>query len=240
MSLPPREMYTIEDLASRWNISNKRVEEYLLTVKLQASVFLPKTVLLKYTLKFNFECNSDDADPYCYDVDYEDPESFQSRQGLFNLNYQNIKWSEVGQAQLEKGEMFLTLPGEEAYFGFNETFILNRDEVVITLPEITRFEEEHSITAQTLNDKVNCQETIANASPDKDPKMNPKEKESLLKMIIAMAINGYAFDPHEKKSVIPVGIVEDVDRLGLSIDADTVRKWLKEAAALLRKNFVMD
>ena len=68
------------------------------------------------------------------------------------------------------------------------------------------------------------------------PKENPKANESLMKMVLAMAIKGYCFNPDDKKSKTPAEIVADVQELGISIDADTVRKWLKEAAALLPRD----
>lgn len=61
---------------------------------------------------------------------------------------------------------------------------------------------------------------------------NAKEIESLLKLVIAMAIKGYRFDP-KKRSSIPREIVSDVEQVGLSIDEDTVRKWLKQGVELL-------
>lgn len=53
---------------------------------------------------------------------------------------------------------------------------------------------------------------------------------SLQKLVIGMAIGGYGYDPIAKKSPIPAEITADLEKLGLSIDADTVRKWLKEGA----------
>ena len=49
-------------------------------------------------------------------------------------------------------------------------------------------------------------------------------------MIIAMAVGGYRYNPNAKKSKITQEIVHDADKLGITIDPDTVRKWLKESA----------
>ena len=60
-----------------------------------------------------------------------------------------------------------------------------------------------------------------------------KEKESLLKMVIAMAIRGYGYDPRALKSDVPGEIVNDLAELGISLDGDTVRKHLRAGAELV-------
>lgn len=72
-----------------------------------------------------------------------------------------------------------------------------------------------------------------NLKPDNLPKENQKEIDSLLKMVITMATTGYRYDPKEKKSGTTGEIVNDAESLGINIDADTVRKWLKKSAQLL-------
>jgi hypothetical protein len=48
-----------------------------------------------------------------------------------------------------------------------------------------------------------------------------------------MAMRGYSWDPSSQRSEKIGEIVHDLDSLGLHLDTDTVRKWLKEAAQLL-------
>lgn len=59
--------------------------------------------------------------------------------------------------------------------------------------------------------------------------LGTKERGSLLKMVIAMAIGGYGYVPTNAKSPIPKQIVDEIEDLGMKIDPDTVRKYLKEA-----------
>jgi hypothetical protein len=70
-------------------------------------------------------------------------------------------------------------------------------------------------------------------SRKQQPDLLPKERETVLKLIIGMAIKGYAYNPALARSEVPAEITSDVHKLGLSIDQDTVRKWLKEAAQVL-------
>ena len=67
---------------------------------------------------------------------------------------------------------------------------------------------------------------------------NPNSTTSLTKMVITMAVKGYSYNPKAKKSEVPSEIVTDANSLGLSIDPDTVRKWLRNGAELLEQNLV--
>ena len=57
-----------------------------------------------------------------------------------------------------------------------------------------------------------------------------KEKETLLKLVAIMAYDGYGYNPSEAKSPITKDITNAAEKLGIQIHADTVRKWLQEAA----------
>ena len=63
-----------------------------------------------------------------------------------------------------------------------------------------------------------------------EKQLGTSEKNQLLKMILGMAIDSYRYDPVAKKNEATKQIVDDLAKLGISIDADTVRKYLKEAA----------
>ena len=59
-----------------------------------------------------------------------------------------------------------------------------------------------------------------------------RERESLLKLILGMAIIGYSYDPKSAKSREISEIASDLQIAGLALDPDTVRKYLDEAKAL--------
>ncbi len=76
-----------------------------------------------------------------------------------------------------------------------------------------------------LRSKVDEIEEKVNGKP------HPKAMNSLLKIIFAMAVKGYKYNPHEQKSDVPTEIAKDVkDVFKEEIEPDTVRKWLKESA----------
>jgi hypothetical protein len=66
-----------------------------------------------------------------------------------------------------------------------------------------------------------------------DKPLGERERQTVLKMIIGMAVGGYGFDPKAAKSPASKDIEGDIALSGLTLDVDTVRKWLKEAATLL-------
>lgn len=76
------------------------------------------------------------------------------------------------------------------------------------------------------------QERLSSENTAKVKPLGSVERRSLLKMILAMAIEGYRYNPSDAKSSIPLEITEDVANNDHSIDVDTVRKWLKEAVKL--------
>lgn len=66
--------------------------------------------------------------------------------------------------------------------------------------------------------------------------LHVKERETLQKMIIGMAIKGYSYDPKASKNTSIQEIADDLASLGLSLDPDTIRKWVKEAAEILPRD----
>ncbi len=63
--------------------------------------------------------------------------------------------------------------------------------------------------------------------------LHTKEKETLLKMAIGMAIKGYGYNPSAKRNNTTTEIKQDLESLGIQLDEDTIRKWLKEASEIL-------
>jgi hypothetical protein len=72
---------------------------------------------------------------------------------------------------------------------------------------------------------------IQQGSPERS--VGSRERDSLLKLIIGMAVGGYGYDPSASRSEQPSQIASDLATAGVALDVDTVRKWLKQAAELL-------
>ena len=63
------------------------------------------------------------------------------------------------------------------------------------------------------------------------PELTTRERQTAHKLILGMALGGYGYDPKAERSGIVTEIVNDLAQRGISVTDDTVRKWLKEAAA---------
>lgn len=86
---------------------------------------------------------------------------------------------------------------------------------VVMLTEVARFESHH--------DKP--------SSPgEAGHHLGTRERETLLKLVLGMAIEGYRFDPRAARNEAPAEIASDLAKHGMQLSDDTVRKWLKEAA----------
>lgn len=71
---------------------------------------------------------------------------------------------------------------------------------------------------------------------DIEKPFSAREKQSLQKMIIAMAMKGYCYDPKARKSSVSDEIAKDITELGMNLGDDTVRKCLKQAAESVLPN----
>lgn len=69
------------------------------------------------------------------------------------------------------------------------------------------------------------------AEPPQEKGLSTKERATALKLIVGMAIGGYGLDPTAARSKAASDIASDLHKLGISIDEDTVRKWIKDATA---------
>lgn len=70
---------------------------------------------------------------------------------------------------------------------------------------------------------------LASKPTEVDSPLGTKERASLLKIVLAMAIDGFGYDPSDKKSQVPGEIEAAVKSMGVSMDVGTVRKYLREA-----------
>lgn len=93
--------------------------------------------------------------------------------------------------------------------------------------ELARLSAELAAVKERKQDQTATRDIAA-----KD-RLSTAEKNSLLKLVIGLAVGGYAFDPNAGKSAVPPEIAADLEKLGIALDADTVRKYLREGATLL-------
>lgn len=66
-----------------------------------------------------------------------------------------------------------------------------------------------------------------------DKPLDARERSTMLKMIITMAVEGYRYNPKAERSTIPSEIESDMNLLGVGITLETIRKHLRSGSALL-------
>jgi len=74
---------------------------------------------------------------------------------------------------------------------------------------------------------------LARARTDTEKPLGTKESESLLKLVIGMAVGGYRYDPKMQRNATTKDIADDLEEAGVALDRDTILKWLREAGELL-------
>ncbi len=104
--------------------------------------------------------------------------------------------------------------GYSALVDQKDNFIAQKDERIASLEAL-----------------LNELKTSPIAKPEKP--LGAKERDSLLKLVIGMAVKGYAYKPKAAKNAATKEIADDLRLMGLSLDEDTVRKYLVEARELL-------
>jgi hypothetical protein len=83
----------------------------------------------------------------------------------------------------------------------------------------------------TLQAKLAEAESVKNPAPEKP--LKTRERDTLLKLLIGMAVKGYRYNPKASKNPAVSDIASDLEQLGIALSDDTIRKWLGEAAQLL-------
>ena len=67
------------------------------------------------------------------------------------------------------------------------------------------------------------------AQPQADEELNPKERNTLLRLVAVMAVQGYGFSPGAARLDGIGDLMTDAEKVGLPFDDNTLRKWLREA-----------
>ena len=95
----------------------------------------------------------------------------------------------------------------------------------VSVPEglSSAFEEVHTLENMERDVELND-------LPARSKSAATKERNSILKLVLGIAKAQYGYDPNPARSSTTTQICEDLDSVGLSLDPQTIRKILKEAA----------
>lgn len=150
--------------------------------------------------------------------------------GLRNLFYGGLRHNALGIEYVanEHGEIYrLSQNIMDAGFDFDEnvaikgvrikkqSFLLKRDDLDDLIPKI--------LESQALTTSI---------QPENKP-LTTRERETFLKIILGMAIKGYAYNPDAARNTAVSDIQNDMAELGFEVSNDTIREKLKEAKMFL-------
>ncbi len=100
------------------------------------------------------------------------------------------------------------------------------------------FERMEFETSEELINKVrHFQGKPAGSAARKSVNLSDQQENTLLKLVAAMAVRGYSFDPSKHRNQATADIRSDLELLGLELDDKTVLKWLRAATDLIHKDF---
>lgn len=71
--------------------------------------------------------------------------------------------------------------------------------------------------------------TVAGSAEQNRP-LGTKEQQTLLKLVLGLAVDGYGYRPKDSRSKVIPEIKRNLESVGVKLDEDTIRKWLREAA----------
>lgn len=138
---------------------------------------------------------------------------------------------------------------ESTFLEFTEGIVLQRENCLVQLRAFREDEwgdekgerwrqaigiPEHALTVVETLELEKLMEFLSAGVDEDFPKpLGNRERETLLKLVIGMAIGAYGHNPAAKKTDTVSQIVDDLARAGAPLSDETVRKYLKEAASLL-------
>lgn len=109
------------------------------------------------------------------------------------------------------------------------------DKVELDVPEqlLAAADKYHSLS-------IGKKSKLGRADAADDKPLDPRERSTMLKMIITMAVQGYRYNPKAERSTIPSEIESDMKLLGVGINLETIRKHLRSGSALLDDEVLED
>lgn len=81
--------------------------------------------------------------------------------------------------------------------------------------------------------KIKAGSAVRGSASADDKPLGTTERNSLLTLVIGMAVKGYGYDPAAKRNDSTGDIFSDLHSLGIGMDQNTIRKYLREGADLL-------
>lgn len=218
MNLPEKAWYTIQEVATRWNCSEDDVLYQINVYNLKPSFFFESVKCSVSKRPVNFDENTP-ITTYSGLVSLWLPDSeFCNKRLSYTRQWEgNLEGCLFIPGFISKSDndFKILLPLEPTPITFND--------ILITLKELNRFETK--ALQEAIEDKA--------AEPAKE---NTRVIETLQKVLVAVAMDWYGYDPTAKGNTTVKDILGALDKIGLSLSENTIRKHLKAGAQLIPRD----
>ena len=168
---------------------------------------------------------------------FEMPEELIESAKSLGIQVADWKAHYDGQVKLAEAARAEVTALNEKSIATSQEFIAFMDRMRATQKEIDKTQSDQmNLLKRQLAEaiqKINALETEQKPKADLPPNLNPRVKDTLLKMIIGMAIDSYGFVPTQARSPFPGELSGILIGQGLDVTDETIRNYLKQAAALL-------
>ena len=94
-------------------------------------------------------------------------------------------------------------------------------------PELLHTTQEYILSLESQINELKFEKRLPELPQAEE--FHTKEKNTLLKLLLGLALTNYEYNPHSSRNATAREISSDLALHNLSIDEDTVRKWLNEA-----------
>ena len=216
ITLPKRSYFTFPELMVRWQCEERDFFHLFLENRLVPSYFFSGEI------KFHdYAEETEHRENDVFDEAPMVPKTFMahelmyllwpSQKSVHDLSFHVIASTPTGEPASYKPIIYPPMSLTDVAYSFRDVM---RDGAVM-MSEVALFEESAEKPERV---------------PTYDKPLSTTERNTLLKLVIGMAIYGYNYDPASAKSTAPKGIADDLSILGISLSDDTVRKYLKEGA----------
>ena len=220
LDLSKKRHYTFPQLASRLKCSEEDLRYFVMEGELTPSRFFETGTYRLYQMEPHEDYGTTGhVVPYAM-CDACDPDDVIQRGWLSGFHYLVLP-TRTSSNQCEF-RFVATSPS-----GFDLGDIIYELDVSMGIDEVM----SNGVVMAVESDRFEALKSRPVLHPGLENVLTTTETNSLLKLVIGMAIKGYAHDPAASKSTSPKEIADDLAQLGIAITDDTVRKHLKKAAA---------
>lgn len=250
---PDKAYYTVKEVAKRWNCIGVDVLRYM-----QSYILLPSFLFSNVECHVGKNCNFQNERVYVENIEFVSglftPYIFSGQFDYYKITV-NIEWQDTldNKCFLKGAYTLDDLTGNEIgnIYVPIDTPRISTSDFVITIQELRRFELAHfnktfspdTVDEFNMNDMPSPIAKTFNGigksdAPTAPAKESTRAIENLQKLLIAIVMDAYGYDPNSKDNTAVKDIQSALGKISVVISDNTIRSNLKSGAihaCLLKK-----